>query len=75
MREIMTALFGWVIFSALLYLLSMTLLLPALVAMRRRYPGSRKPWRAYWAGSAVLGLGLWFLIPLLVGWTLGRHAP
>jgi hypothetical protein len=71
----MATVLGWFIFWALLYLASMTLLAPALIALRRRYPGSRKPVRTYWMGSGILSVGLWYLIPLLVWWTIGRKAP
>jgi hypothetical protein len=70
----MTSLLGWSILAASLYLLSAALLLPALVAVRRRLPRSRTLLFAAWAAPAIGAVALWFLIPLVVWWTMGRAA-
>jgi hypothetical protein len=68
----MTSLLGWLILAVGLYLVSAALLLPALVVVRHRLRRSRTLLVAAWAAPAVGAVALWFLIPLVVGLTMGR---
>lgn len=71
----MTSLIGWLILAALLCLPGLALLSATLAVARRRHPGVRFPAWAFVAGTAGSGIVLWFVLPLLVWWFLGRHAP
>jgi hypothetical protein len=71
----MTSLVGWAIIIVTFALISMGLLYPGYRVARRSYPGSRNIWWIYGIATAVCGIALWLLLPLVFQRFFGRFGP
>jgi len=71
----MTSLVGWVIIILTFASISMGLLYPGYRVARRSYPESTALWWIYGIATAVCGMALWLLLPVVVHQFFGRVAP
>jgi hypothetical protein len=71
----MTSLVGWVIIILAFASISVGLLYPVYRVARRSHPESRDLWWIYCIATAVCGMALWLLLPVVVHQFFGHVAP